>query len=639
MKESILFFSLLLFIQFPAHSQDYKIAKIDDSFFDDKKYEDYLGEVAIIEHDLGSVYFDVIGNKGCIVTERTTRIKILNKDGYKKATVRIPLYRNRYKKENVIVSDAYTYNLANGKIEKSKLNNNDEFLENLAGNYWYVTFTMPNVKEGSVIEYKTKVISPYYTDVPEWFFQYDIPVKYSEFRFRPLNSIQFFQYIKGAEKITQSEKKGDYYFSAVNIPPVRDEGYVSNIDNYRASVVHYFSGYRKRNGTLVSFSGKWHELVKTINEEENFIKQLENIDFLKEIVINLTKRSITDEERITSIIRYLQENYKWNNKISYLLRQNLKDILVTKQGSSAELNFLAIAFLRNAGIKAYPVLLSTKSNGISYMPHPDAFNNVIVSVVANNKKQFLDVTSKNTKLGIIPTYNLNGIGRLIRDNGSSEDIELVPSVESKKITNGFLKLDIENKIIFGTVRRNYSNYEAYIYRNQFENVSIEKTKEQYENIFKVEIDSIGLKNKLSADENIEEYLEIKKENAFDVIGDKIYMSPAFIFAMKENPFKQDNRNYPIDFIYPNQNIYSLTFDIPEAYEIDYVPKGKRITVKSNTVSAGWSINYDEKRVRIKWNLDYNTAYADAKDYIDIKALLEELIKFMDEKIVLKKKDA
>jgi hypothetical protein len=50
--------------------------------------------------------------------------------------------------------EGITYNLENNKIVKTKLNKKNFFISKFSENRKSVTFTLPNVKEGSIIEYK-----------------------------------------------------------------------------------------------------------------------------------------------------------------------------------------------------------------------------------------------------------------------------------------------------------------------------------------------------------------------------------------------------------------------------------------------------------------------------------------------------
>lgn len=619
-----------------VHAQEYKIEKITKNDFQEKVYANDSTAVAVIDYKIGSTYFVVAGNTYNVVTETKTRLTILKKEGYDFATVKIPLYRKLSDRETLNVSNAFTYNLVNGEVEKTKLKGDGEFFEKVEGNHYLASFTMPNVKEGSIIEYTTKISSPFFTYIPEWYFQYGIPVKFSEFSLKIPEGLFFYKYIKGSEKINQLTIGDKYVFKAKDIPALKAEGYVSNLNNYRSSITHSFSGYRQKDGSAKMYAGSWEDVIKQINDRETFGPHLKKADFEKEFVNTLIGDKKSQDDKTKVIVDYVKNNFNWNEEIGISAEKSLKEIFKAKSGNAAEINLLTIAMLRSANVQAYPVLLATRSKGISYMPHPEAFNNVIIGVEDGSKTYLYDATDKLSNKDILPMHNLNWIGRMVRNDGSSKDVLLEPKIESKYNVNAYLDLNPESGIITGTLRRNYNNYEAYFFRNKFKNLNNDKISEKLAEMYKIQVDSLNINNLTDVDANIEEYIKFTRENAFDKIGDKIYITPGFIFSMRENPFKLDKRTYPIDFLYPNKNSYTLTFNIPAGYAVDFVPKARKVQTGSNSVNARWVINQDDKRIQVKWNLDYNTAYADANEYQDIKAVFEELVKFMDEKIVLKK---
>ena len=56
---------------------------------------------------------------------------------------------------------------------------------------------MPNVKEGSIIEYEYQIRTPGYNTPRDWYFQTNIPVNYSEYNFLIPNALVFNKQIKG----------------------------------------------------------------------------------------------------------------------------------------------------------------------------------------------------------------------------------------------------------------------------------------------------------------------------------------------------------------------------------------------------------------------------------------------------------
>lgn len=631
----LFYFILLLLMSSLGNAQDYVIERIKVEDFEEKRYALDTTAAAVIDYQIGTTYYEVAGRNFNIITEVKTRVKIFTKDGYKHATVQIPLYRDRATRELLTVSNASTYNLVDGKIERTRMKNDGEFLEKIEGNHYLATFTLPNVKEGSIIEYTTKVSSPYISYVPDWHFQYDIPVKVSEFTFRPDKNLDFYKYIRGGETIRQMTVGDEYKYKASNVPALKNEGYVDNINNYRSSVLHTLSSYKTRIGSE-RVAGNWEDVVKNIYDDEKFGNQLKKTDYVNDIVQQLTANLTTSEEKEKAIHEYVRDNFTWNRQLDVLTEGNLSNVFKNKVGNSAEINLLTVAMMRAANLKAHPIILATREKGITYMPSRTAFNNVIVGVEHFDKVNLYDATNKFTSKNILPIANLNWIGRMVRANGTSNDVILEPQHKSLNRVFATLNLDTDNGSINGSVRRVLNQYEAYLYRNQFHDRSEEKHFEYLEDKYKMDVDSLAIKNMNDINENIEEYYTFNKEAAFDKIGDKIYVKPAFIFTNSENPFKLEQRTFPIDFIYPNDNNYSVTINIPEGYEIDYLPKSKAVETETKSVTTRWTIHSDDKKVLVRWNITFNKAYISGNEYQNIKMIFNELINFMDERIVFRK---
>ena len=630
--------ALLIILVFSSagYAQEYKIQKITADDFKENKYATDTLASAVVEYNIGNTYYEAVVGSYQLITITKTRIKILNKDGYNYATVKIPLYRNKSTREFLTVSNAYTYNLVDGNVEKTKLKGDGEFMEKIEGNHYLATFTMPNVKEGSIIEYTTKVTSPYFNNIPEWYFQLRIPVVYSEYSLTVPYSLIFLKYIKGNTKINQVAIGDKYTYKATNIQALRNESFVANINSYRSSVVHSFSGYRDKSGLIKKIAGTWEDVVKSIIENDNFGKQLKNVSSFKEIATSIIEGKKSDDEKADAIFKYVQQNFNSNHDTGIYTSQNLKDTYKSKIGNSADINLLAIALMKSANIKAYPVILSTRSRGISYLPTVEAFNNVIVGIEILGKTYLYDASNKYASKDILPIHNLNWMGRLIRDDGTSKDVLMEPKIKSRYGVSANLKVNLTNYSIDGKFRRSFSNYEAFIVRNRYENLSNDKIVEKIEETYESEIENYTINNLNDLAENVEESFTTTKESSFDVIGNKVYLKPLHIFGVQENPFKDDERNYPIDFIYPQTNAYTITYEIPEGYEVDFLPTSKKFVTGSDSINASWIVTKDEKQIKVRFNLDYNIAFIDSKEYHDIKKIFDEVIKFKDERIVLKK---
>jgi hypothetical protein len=118
--------------------------------------------------------------------------------------------------------------------------------------------------------------------------------------------------------------------------------------------------------------------------------------------------------------------------------------------------------LTSAGLKAYPVLVSTLSHGIAIFPSISNFNYVIAGVKTDKGTVLLDATSKFSMPNVLPERDLNFQGRLVKEDGTSEWVDLYPSEPS--VTNYVINAKIEDDLITGMTRKIINNYYAMHFR-------------------------------------------------------------------------------------------------------------------------------------------------------------------------------
>ena len=143
-------------------------------------------------------------------------------------------------------------------------------------------------------------------------------------------------------------------------------------------------------------------------------------------------------------------------------------------------------------------------------------------------------------------------------------------------------------------------------------------------------------NKTENGKPVIETYKFQHSGAIDVIGDKIYFSPIFFLAMKENPFKQDKREYPIDFVFPNQDKYSVTITIPDGYAVEYLPSSVSVPFGDNQLGFKLLTSNTDKQIQISMSVDNNSALISSEYYDDLKLYFAEIVKRETEKIILKK---
>ena len=133
MKKLVL---LLLFIGVNMIAQNRELGKVTIQELEEKVCPTDTSAVAAILFSVGEVHFEYIEGKGFVLnTNVITKIKIYKKEGYDWANKSVRYYIGGNTKERVIFKNEITYNLVNGKIEKSKIKSDGEFDEKV-NDFW-----------------------------------------------------------------------------------------------------------------------------------------------------------------------------------------------------------------------------------------------------------------------------------------------------------------------------------------------------------------------------------------------------------------------------------------------------------------------------------------------------------------------
>ncbi|WP_310556631.1 DUF3857 domain-containing protein [Flavobacterium sp.] len=631
LKKSLI--ALLFLVSFSkTKAQDFEMGKVSLAELQEKVHPIDTSAVAAILFKTGKSFYALSS-----ITKVKTRIKIYKKEGYKFANQGV----QHFKGQPVIFTNAVTYNLVDGKIEKTKLQSDGEFNEVVNKYRFRKKITMPNVKVGSVIEFEYEMKSEGYGFPLEWQFQSSIPVNYSKYETTISDNLVFKTSFKGfiIPKITKN-KKGNMdthtTYLLENIPAINKEVYVNNIDNYKSTLNHEIAIINVPGRIYKEFSTDWNAVVKTIYEEESFDDELNKTDYFEDDLDALIKGLNTPDEKITAIFEHVKESVKWNQYTDFFCDEGVRKAYKDKTGNVAEINLMLTAMLRYAGLNANPVILSTRSKGIALLPSIRAFNYVIAAIETQEGIVLLDATEKYASPNVLPVEDLNGFGRLIRKDGTSTQVSLTPQTQSKEVTNMNLILG-KDGVINGKIRIQLSNHNALAFRQKnlitTTDTYLEGIENQNNNI---EISDYVRENDLDLSKPIVEGYAFKDSKSIEIINDKIYVSPLLFLATKENPFKQEIREYPVDFSYPFQNKYNVSITIPEGFIVETLPAPINIATGENIGSFKYVTGTTGNKVQISITLDINTAIV-SEDYYDVlKAFYQQMIDKQNEKIVLKK---
>ena len=670
MRQFYLISSVLIFFVTQVNSQNYKFGKVSKEEVQQKEHPIKKNANAAVLFRSQNVYYTFDKNNGfSLITEIQERIKIYNKGGFDWATKEIRKYNGKSDEDDLIGLKGYTYNLVDGKLEEEKLKK-DEIFEEEKSKYWTVNkFTMPAVTEGSVIEYTYKIKSPYIGSIGKLPLQYTIPIDRLEVDVRIPEYFYFSKYqnLRSPVKfrLEESSRRDSYTYSTVNrgenpyvvkhntrsnkieyrtntytinknnIPALKEESHVENLHTYAAFIDWELQYTKFPNSTIENYSQTWEGVTKSIYNDLGIGQELKRDGFYDEEVDQLLIGSTSPREKANKILAFVKQKVKWNNYVGFHPDNGTKKAFKEGSGNTGDINLLLISILKYANLDAHPVLVSTPSNGIPLFPTRDGFNYIVAGLNLDGNLFLIDATDPNAGIGELPKRARNWQGRLIKEGGDSEWINLMPNYISENSIR--MNIKFEGSTAIG---RNYRNYKG-LFAKEFreEHATQEQNnniKERLETVPDIEITDYEVENKNILGAEIIEKFDFKIPAAADVIGDKIYLKPLLYEGIQENPFKEEKRSYPLYFDFPEVKNYAINIMLPDGYKVVSLPESTILKLGEDDGEFKFIVNSSKNIIRLSSHLLIKKTGYLPEEYDFLKKFYTDIIKKHSEAIVLEK---
>jgi len=646
--KKILITMALFFIANQLIAQNYKFGKVSKEELQEEFYPQDSSANAAYLYKKRRSYTVVLAGQIKLITEVHVRLKIYNQEGFDWATENISLYgtlnSNRERFSNL---KAVTYNLVDGAIVTTKLDKNNIFTQEKSKSWAEKTFTMPNVKKGSVLEWTYKVYSPYFYNIDDIIVQYKIPVKRYETKLELLEWFQFSKRHKGyypfrieeSTKINHDFDTNDKIIKIVenDVPALKNEPYVNNIYNYAAGLqLEVASLSAPTLGLYENYTTSWEEVAKDIMMNSSFGGELKKTSHLKDDISILKSKLTNFSTKVVGALEYVKRKIKWNGNYDKYTENGLRKAYSEGVGNCADINLTLVAILRELGLDANPVLVSTRSNGIPIFPTNRGFNYVIAVVETDEGKIVLDASEKYSLPNILPLRAMNWNGTIVRDDKTIGFVKLSSSKISRKIASLNYKIT-EDGTIEGVNRITYENYSSLDYRNENGSLKEESIISKIEQLNNdLEVLNFRITNLNSISKPVVEMYKFEIEDGIEVIGNHIYIKPLLFLSNNETPFKLDARKYPIDFGFPWEEKVTVSIQIPEGYVIESIPEILAIGLRDNLGVYKFSIVDKGNSVQLISILKINKGIVPAYYYSEIKEFYKMIVTKNLEQIVLKK---
>lgn len=653
-----LFFFLIVASSF-LYSQAPQVewGKVDRDILAMQSFPADTNAAAIILYDVGNVTFD---SNFDIVFTCHRRIKILNERGKDWGTIILSIDENS-NRQRIKKIEGITYNLnSEGVLITTKLTPKEIFKEPLHNGIYCYRIALPGVTVGSVLEYKYTIISKGFGYIPDWQFQFSEPCLWSEYKLiAPINfafnnlasgSHPFFIY-----EITDTTQAfhgsapyllggsparcNVYHWAVKDAPAVREEPYMTTCTDYITKVYIQPSEYILVGKPSQKILENWTKVVNDLVDYNYFGKLTDATSSVRKLTKSIVQDTMTSEEKLKALYTWVSTSITTTSTDRLFGDRRLDDILESKKGTNAEVNFLFLSMVKTVGLTGYPVIISTRDHGkiIPFRPIIQQFNCVLSMVEIDTVRYFLDPTDNLRPFGMLPPRFLNVQGLVVQ-----KDQERWVTIPSNEKDQRHLLAQVtlnEDGSLQGSLIGKYTGYSALSLRRELQEKKVEDVvKGCFDtDALSLEIDSINIQAKDDITQPLKIQAFIHSETYAQIAGDYIYFNPHIMDRMRSNPFKSPKRDFPISFLYPMLHKFYLTLTYPNTYEPENIPVEERAYIIGRTSIYNRKVAVDGNIIQVIRTFEQTKLEYKPEEYDRLRAVYERRVADANIQIAFKKK--
>ncbi|MEI6408383.1 MAG: DUF3857 domain-containing protein [Bacteroidota bacterium] len=607
---------------------------------------------ALVLQDIGELQLYARKRKAVVQLNRRRRIKVFDVSAFNQGNLRI-FYRANKEEEKMTDLDIQVVS-PSGRVEKVKSDN--VFTETVTDKWLAKKIFIPNLQKGSIIEYRYELRSADVFSLYEWYFQEEIPIRWSELTVSTPSDVKYVHVIRTPETMEVKDSTYDklvwheaeqlnYNFTKytlADIPAFKPEPYTAAPDDYRAQIQFQI----KRISTAFLIDGNiltdWDGLTLFLTQNSIFGRFY--LDSLASNQLEKAFRPLLSPGDSGTVIaekalRFISKNIKWDESFSLFPASTPNEVFKQKAGSSAQVNMSLTALLRRVGVKSYPVLVSTRSNGLVVQEFPvlKQFNSVLAYVPTDSLNGILlDATSPYHSLNELQPEHCNGVGRIVRIKGT----KWVPLVarELSETWYGNLQMN-EDGDLSGNFSLSAAGALAADWRTTLEHEKeVDFLKKTFSaQLADIQFDSIKINRVQELDKPIVAQFKCRITGAANAVNDYIYFKPILDFVFLENPFKSASRAYPVNFPCPTKGNYVLSLQLPPGYHVEELPADATISLPENAGKLSFSCTrHGENSLQIIFKMQLQKLNFGPDEYVGLQQFFHLATDKIQSQIVLKK---
>ncbi len=569
------------------------------------------------------------------------RIKILKEEGIDQANIALSYYKNN-RIDEITNIKGYTISLNDmGKQELVKLDKKSIFDIDVDEHYGEVRITMPDVKVGSIIEFKYEKNSQFYSFLDTWYFQDEIPTLYSSIKVNMSESFRYNMVMFGSKVQEKYPQLGGKEWVLTDMPSIKEEAYVNNYHDFVEQLRFQLAGYYTRDKTSVGGAltfkktmTSYEELAKEYSERVYFLGRS---NFAKKQLESILDGSENQWGKLEKIYDFVRTNLKWNEKYRIYPKKSPPNLLKDGVGSNSEINYLLVLLLREAGFDCNPALSRSNNRGLIQKTYPllSQFDQVLACVELDGKQHFLNACSPYRPYNLVAEEDLNYHAFVLRKENPYWAKIAPNKTNYQYIAISYNYTDVHKPTSSIILRE--SGYMAAESRKRLSEIKPELWMSELLDVerFDFQVDSVRFKNEKNVNLPFRMKCDLNLENGLNPENDIHYID-LFNEQDLKNPFLKESRQYRIDYNYPRSKTYMVKFILPEGYQFEDYPKAKKIVLDQQAGEFTLRSKLLGNELSIQTSFSINMVSFTKEYYDTLRGFYSQMIKAMGSQVVIKK---
>jgi len=480
-----------------------------------------------------------------------------------------------------------------------------------------MTFNMPDVEVGSIIEYRYQVRYDRFQIAPEWQVQQPYFVHHAHYLFMPaeqflparnlaggasgstdssaiigthgqvLTDIRSVNVLPSGAAVKQ-DGQGYWFVDLNDIPAIPHEAYAPPLGTQIYQVNFFYTDTPDAKDFWQKEMSAW---VKEVNE------YTAPTPLIKSTAAEITAGAATPLEKAKKLYALVQkfENHNFSGNAApfvapeFVPKGSVETVIQSKGGNSEEIALLYLALARASGLEVRPERITSRDRRTFSSQFMDAtqLDTVLIGVTVEGKELLLDPGQKMAPFQTLH-WTHAGAGGVALASGKVEIVVTPLQANTDNVTLRVGKLTVSPQgTVSGTLKVGLTGQDALYLRQLAIRFDPEHAKQRLEQVvaqqlpdgIQAHVDRIA--NLDDPDKQLVAVVPVSGSIA-DHTGSHLILPRVFFETKETDPFPTDpSRMLPVDMHYPAQEQEQITYDLPTGFALEGTPQDASLKWEDN----------------------------------------------------------